>query len=67
MSVLPAWMYGDPAIVVERMELQAAAKLARQEKQGRRADEHGLGPETVRNMRRLRIRELVAEAMKGRR
>ena len=67
--MLPAWMYGDPADVVERLELQAAAKVARQAKQGERsrADEQGLGPETVRNMRRLRIRELVQEVLKGRR
>jgi len=67
--MLPAWMYGDPADVVERLELQAAAKVARQERQrsSRRPEEQGLTPGTVRNMRRLRIRELVNEALKGRR
>lgn len=67
--LLPSWMYGDPADVVERLELQAAAKAARQEKERarRRPEEQGLTPGTVRNMRRLRIRELVSEALKGRR
>jgi hypothetical protein len=60
-------MYGDPADVVERMELQAAAKVARQEKARRRPQEQGLTPGTVLNMRRIRIRELVQEVLKGRR
>jgi hypothetical protein len=65
--MLPSWMYGDPALVVERMELQAQAKIVREAKAGRRPEEQGLTPGTVRNMRRLRIRELVQEALKGRR
>ena len=64
---LPAWMYADPADVVEHLELQAAAKIARQAKAGRRPEEKGLTPATVRLMRRLRIRELVQEVLKGRR
>lgn len=65
--MLPAWMYGDPADVVERLELQAAAKVERQAKAGKRQEEQGLTPGTVRMMRRLRVRELVQEALKGRR
>lgn len=58
-------MYGDPANVVERMQLQARAKAERQAKATRRPEEKGLTPATVRLMRRLRIRELVQKAMKG--
>ena len=64
---LPSWMYADPADVVERLELQAAAKIERQAKAGRRPEEKGLTPATVRTMRRLRIRELVQEVLKGER
>lgn len=66
-AILPSWMWGDPADVVERLELQAAAKLAMEEKRRRRPEEQGLTPGTVRNMRRLRIRELVKEALEGKR
>lgn len=66
---LPSWMYRDPAEVAERLELRAQAKVVRQEKERarRRPEEQGLTPGTVRTMRRLRIRELVQNALKGRR
>ena len=66
-TALPSWRYADPADVVERMELQALAKIERQAKAGRRPEEKGLTPATVRLMRRLRIRELVQEVLKGER
>ena len=60
-AALPAWMYADPAEVVERIELQALAK-AKREAAKRRAHEVGLTPNTVHWMRRLRIQELVKQA-----
>jgi hypothetical protein len=63
-AVLPAWMYGDPCAVVERIELQAIAK-ARREAAKKRAHEAGLSASTIRHMRRLRIQELAANAMKA--
>ena len=63
---MPAWMWGDPAEVVERLELQAAAKLERQRKVRSRPEEQGLSPVTVRTQRRLRIRESMADVLKGR-
>ncbi len=62
---LPSWMWRDPAEVIERIELQAAAK-AKREAERRRAHEIGLSPCTVLTMRRLRIRELVREVLEGR-
>ncbi len=62
---LPSWMWRDPAEVIERIELQAAAK-AKREAARHRSYEIGLSPCTVLTMRRLRIRELVADALKGR-
>ena len=61
---LAAWMWRDPAEVVERLELQAAAKAER-EAARKRKDEIGLSPQTVRTMRRMRIRELVRQALEG--
>ena len=61
---LPSWMWGDPAEVVERLELQATAKVKR-EAARRRVEEIGLSPVTVRTMRRERIRELVRAALEG--
>ena len=66
--MLPAWMYGDPADVAERVELQTAAKAARRAAEDvarKRKEERGLTPGTVRLMRRLRIRELMVKVMKG--
>ena len=63
-QVLPSWMYGDPAEVAERVELQAIAKLKREQAK-KRAHEVGLTPCTVRVMRRLRIQELVRNAING--
>ena len=66
-QVLPAWMYRDPAEVVERRELQAIARLERERKARQRPEERGLSPVTVLQMRRLRIRELVSRKLKGER
>lgn len=66
-SDLPAWMWRDPAEVVERIELQALAKVERERKARQRSEEQGLSPVTVRTLRRCRIRELVADAIKGKR
>jgi len=63
-TALPAWMYGDPADVAERIELQTIAKVKREQAK-RRAHEAGLTPVTVRVMRRLRIQELVRNAKNG--
>lgn len=63
-AVLPAWMWRDPAEVVERIELQALAKAER-ERLKRRAHEAGLSDTTVRAMRRLRIKELVDNVLRG--
>lgn len=66
--ILPSWMYGDPAEVVERMQLQARAKTERQAEERarhRKKQEAGLTPGVVAHMRRIRIRELVQKAMKG--
>ena len=66
--MLPSWMYGDPADVAERVELQASAKAARRAAEDvarKRKEEQGLTPGTVRLMRRLRIRELMVKVMKG--
>lgn len=64
-SDLPSWMWGDPAEVAERIELQAAAKIERQRKARARPEEQGLSPVTVRTQRRLRIRELMQKVMRG--
>lgn len=69
-KVLPAWMYGDPAGVVERAEqgvINARERKAEREAQ-RVAERHraayGLvGPGTVRLINRCRIRELLAQVM----
>jgi hypothetical protein len=65
-SALPAWMYRDPAEVAEQIEERAiararAAALKRQAE--REATERGLGPLTVRAMRRLRIQGLLKQAI----
>jgi len=61
--LLPAWMYGDPADVVERIE---QAEIARVERARKR--KYGLlGANTVRLMKQLRIRELVATVKRGER
>lgn len=60
-TVLPAWMYRDPAEVAERVE---QAELARVERARKRRDGL-LGAGTVRLIKQLRIRELVAKAMRG--
>lgn len=58
---LEAWMWGDPAAVAERRQLQHLAKIEREAKR-RREYEHDLSPRTVLQIRRMRIRELVANA-----
>lgn len=58
-AVLPSWMYGDPADVAERVEQAALARVEREKKR-----KYGLlGASTVRLIKQLRIRELVAKAM----
>ncbi len=62
MTTLQSWEYADPAKVAERRQLQAKAKAKR-----KRPEERGLTPITIRNMRRLRIQELVREVLRGKR
>lgn len=63
---LPAWMWRDPAEVIERMEQEALAKVEREaRRRSKRRGEQGLSEQTVLCMRRLRIRELVANVLKG--
>lgn len=65
---LPQWMFADPMIVVERIELQALAKAERAAVAAlarRRKGEEGLTPLTVRTMRRMRIRELLRNVLRG--
>lgn len=57
--VLPAWMYGDPADVAERLE-QGEIARAERAKKGR---DGLLGAGTLLLIKRMRIRELVAQAM----
>jgi hypothetical protein len=77
MKILPAWMWRDPAEVAERIENGAIA-AARRQLCGERTDlcvlrtdpkprtEYGLvGAATVRLIKRARIRELLAQALKG--
>ncbi len=60
-ALLPSWMYGDPAAVAERVEL---AEIARREREQRR--KYGLlGAGTVRLIKQMRIRELVANVKRG--
>ncbi len=62
-AALPAWMYRDPADVVERIEQAGIAKAERE----RRRKNGLLGECTVRLIKQMRIRELVAKVMKGER
>jgi hypothetical protein len=61
MTALPAWMYGDPAEVAERIE---QAEIARVER-ARKCKEGLLGASTVRLIKQMRIRELVSKAAEG--
>lgn len=66
MPTLPAWMYGDPADVVERIENGHVLAQARQAERATRQHRarYGLVSEaTVRLINRARIRELVAGVM----
>jgi len=68
-QVLPGWMYGDPADVAERKE---QGEIDRADRQAREACErtareqrqrYGLvGDQTLRLIKQLRVRELVAAA-----
>lgn len=60
-TALPSWMYGNPADVAERIE---QAEIARVERKRKRATGL-LGAGTVKMIKQLRIRELVAKAMRG--
>lgn len=74
MKVFPAWMYGDPAMVAERVEtseLQAEERKRIREieleeglRSAARTDNDRLGSITVLLMKRTRIRALVASVMK---
>ena len=50
---MPSWMWRDPYQVIERIELQAAARAQREAQKHKRLDEIGLSPVTVRAMRRI--------------
>ncbi len=63
MSTLPTWMYGDPADVAERKEQGELARLERE----RRRKYGNVGDSTVRWIKRLRLREIVAAAKGGKR
>jgi hypothetical protein len=59
--LLPSWMYGDPADVAERVELTEIARVERERKR-----KHGLlGAGTVKLIKQMRIRALVAIAKRG--
>ena len=69
MTVLPAWMYGDPADVAERNEQREIHRAEQQtkvivelaERKPRR--HYGLvNDDTVRRINQQRVRELVAAA-----
>lgn len=74
MKVFPAWMYGDPAVVAERVEITALRAEERKRileielEEGLRAvtrmENARLGAITIRLMKRTRIRALVASALK---
>lgn len=64
-ALLPSWMYGDPADVVERIERIEIAKAERERR--RMHKDRLLGAGTLRLIKRMRIRELVGKVMKGQR
>jgi hypothetical protein len=77
MKILPAWMYRDPAEVVERVELtelraEARARVRELEREQefraarKRLDCGVLTAATVRLINRVRIRSLVRQVLKER-
>jgi hypothetical protein len=73
-KILPAWQYGDPAVVVERLEgSEIMAEVKRQQRDAERAELLAyvppapsfdkVGADTRRLIKRQRIRELVAAVL----
>lgn len=63
MSVLPQWMYGDPADVAQRMEAAAIHLADRAIEEARRRPRPRA--KLCLAVKRARIRALVAEAMRA--